>query len=178
MKGVLLLLGLLFSMCVLGQKTWSTSDGTIKFVSTKNSDVAATHNQVTVSINDQGEISFNLMVRGFRFEMAEMEDHFNKNYMESDKYPEASFKGRIFDFKKINLTKPGLYKVKAEGLMTIHNVTKKIVVSGTLQVENGALILKSKFPININDYKVDTGLGGMIIGSKMNVEVEGKCFSL
>jgi len=177
MKEVLLLLGLLFSVCTLGQKTWSTSDGAIKFVSTKNSDVAAVNNQVNVTINDQGELSFNMMIRGFRFEMAEMEDHFNKNYMESDKYPEAAFKGRIFDFKKINLTKSGLYKVKAEGLMTIHNVTKKIIVSGTLQVDGSAIVLKSKFTIDTDDYKVDTGLGGVIIGSKMNVEVEGKCQS-
>ena len=160
------------------QKTWSTNDGSIKFVSTNNSDVAAINNQVNVSINDQGEINFKLMVRGFKFEMAEMEEHFNKNYMESEKYPEASLKGRIFDFRKINLTKPGLYKVKTEGLMTIHNVTKKIVVSGTLQIDNGSLIVRSTFTININDYKVDTGLGGMIIGSKMNVEVEGRCAAL
>jgi polyisoprenoid-binding protein YceI len=110
---------------------------------------------VNVTISDQGELSFDMMVRGFRFEMAEMEEHFNKNYMESDKYPKASFKGRIFDFKKISLTKPGLYKVKAEGLMTIHNVTKKIIVSGTLQVDGSAIVLTSKFTINIGDYKVD-----------------------
>jgi polyisoprenoid-binding protein YceI len=162
----------------LGQKTWSASNGIIKFVSAKNSDVAAANNQVSMTVNEQGEISFNLLVREFKFEMSEMEEHFNRNYMETEKYPEASFRGRIFDFKKINLTKAGLYKVKAEGLMTIHNVAKKIVVSGTLQIlDGGAIVLKSKFPIDIDDYKVDTGLGGMIIGSTMNVEVEGRCES-
>ena len=177
MRWILLSLFLLLCICTLGQKTWSTDSGTIKFVSTNNSDVAATHKNVKVTVNDQGEIAFNLLIREFRFEMSEMEEHFNRNYMDSEKYPQASFKGRIFDFKKINLKKQGLYKVKSEGLMTIHNVTKKIVVSGTLQVDNGSVIIKSKFIININDYEVDTGLGGMIIGSKMRVEVEGRCIN-
>ena len=178
MRAALLSICLLLCICALGQNTWNTNNGVIKFVSTKNEDVSAVNNEVHVVITDQGDVSFNLLIKNFRFEMSEMEEHFNRNYMDSEKYPEASFKGRIFDFKKINLAKPGLYKVKSEGLMTIHNVTKKIVVSGTLQIDNGSLTVKSKFAVNINDYEVDTGLGGMIIGSKMNVEVEGRCTAL
>jgi polyisoprenoid-binding protein YceI len=104
-----------------------------------------------------------------------MEDHFNKNYMESDKYPEASFKGKILGFKKINLNKPGYYKVQTEGEMVIHNVTKKILVAGTLRIDKGVVTIRSKFPISISDYKIDTGLGGVLIGSKMNVDVDAKC---
>ena len=174
-KVIMLCCFLVTAYIIQAQSTWSGSNGTIKFVSSSNSDVTAINNQVKVNINDQGAISFNVLIREFRFEMAEMEEHFNRNYMDSDKYPEASFKGRIFDFKKINLTKPGLYKVKSEGLMTIHGVTKKVVASGSLQVENDVVIIKSKFTVHINDYKVDTGLGGMIIGNKMNIEVEGRC---
>lgn len=177
-KIIILLCILVCSVAVHAQKKWSDSNAVIKFVSTKNSDVAASDNRVHVTINDQGQMNFSLQVRDFRFDMAEMEEHFNKNYLESDKYPQASFNGRIFDFKKVNLSRSGLYKVKAEGLLSIHNVSKKIVVSGTLQVDGNKLILHSKFTIDINDYKVDTGLGGMIIGSKMNIEVNAKCASI
>ncbi|HYF29545.1 MAG TPA: YceI family protein [Chitinophagaceae bacterium] len=146
-------------------------------MSTKNSDVSAVNNNVVVNVNEEGMINFELLVRDFRFDMAEMEEHFNKNYLESDKYPQAFFKGRIYSFKTINLTKPGLYKVKAEGDLSIHNVTKKIVVTGTLQVDKGVIVLQSKFSIDIDDYKIETGLGGMIVGSKMDVEVSARCFA-
>lgn len=159
----------------IGQKVFSAGDATVKFVSTKNSDVTAINNHVNATVTELGEISFSLLIREFKFDMVEMEEHFNKNYLESDKYPEASFKGRIFDFKKIDLTRPGVYKVKAEGQMTIHNVTKRVVAAGILQVERNAIILNSKFAINISDFNIDTGLGGVIIGSKMNVEVRAAC---
>lgn len=157
------------------QKTLSTGNASVKFVSARNSDVSAVNNKVNVTINEAGDISFRLLIREFKFEMAEMEAHFNKEYLESDKYPNASFKGKLPGFRKIDLTKAGLYKVQAEGEMSIHNVTRRIIVSGTLQIDKNAVILQANFSININDYKIDTGLGGVIIGSKMNIDVTAKC---
>jgi hypothetical protein len=61
-------------------------------------------------------------------------------------------------------------------LPAVHaNVTKRITVSGTLQIDKGTANLHAKFSIGIDDYKIDTGLGGLIIGSKMEVEVSAKC---
>ena len=157
------------------QKTLSSANAVIKFVSTRNSDVQAVNSKVNVTINDAGEISFTLLIRDFKFDMEQMEDHFNKEYMESDKYPNASFKGKIQGLNKIDLTKARLHKVNVAGELSIHNVTKKVVVNGTLQVEKTAVNIKAKFVIDIDDYKVDTGLGGVIIGSKMLVDVAAKC---
>lgn len=95
--------------------------------------------------------------------------------MESDKYPNASFKGKIANLKKIDFTKPGLYKVQAEGDLSIHNVTRKIVVNGTLKVEKDTVNINAKFSINVSDYNIDTGLGGALIGNQMNIEVTGRC---
>ena len=154
------------------QKTVSSGNAVIKFVSTRNSDVQAVNSKVNVTINDAGEISFKLLIRDFKFAMEQMEEHFNKEYMESEKYPNASFKGKI---NKLDLSKPGTYKVNAAGELSIHNVTKKVVVNGTLQVERTAVNIKAKFVIDIDDYKVETGLGGVLIGSKMMVDVAAKC---
>lgn len=154
------------------QKTLSSGNAVIKFVSTRNSDVQAVNSKVNVTLNEAGEISFKLLIRDFKFAMEQMEEHFNKEYMESEKYPNASFKGKI---NKLDLSKPGTYKVNVAGELSIHNVTKKVVVNGTLQVERTAVNIKAKFVIDIDDYKVETGLGGVIIGSKMMVDVAAKC---
>ncbi|HYE56445.1 MAG TPA: YceI family protein [Chitinophagaceae bacterium] len=172
-------IGLCCLLCCMhmacAQKILSTGNGVIKFVSTRNGDVSAVNKEVNANISETGDISFKLLVRDFRFAMAEMEEHFNKEYLESDKYPNATFTGRLVGIRKIDLIKKGYYKVQAAGDMTIHNVTKKITVSGTLRIEGNAVTINAKFPINIDDYNIDTGLGGVIIGNKMNVEVLAKC---
>lgn len=172
MRSLLLLICVCFCGLANAQKTLSTGNAVIKFVSTRNSDVQAVNSKVNVTINDAGDIHFNLLIKDFKFSMETMEEHFNKEYMESDKYPNAFFKGKI---NKGYLTKPGVYKVNAAGELSIHNITKKVVVNGTLQVEKTAVSIKAKFVIDIDDYKVDTGLGGVIIGSKMEVDVAAKC---
>ena len=173
---------LFFMLCLVSccsfanaQKTLSSGNAIIKFVSTRNSDVQAVNSKVNVTVNEAGEISFKLLIRDFKFAMEQMEEHFNKEYMESDKYPQASFKGKIQGLNKIDFTKTGLYKVNVAGKLSIHNATKKVVVSGTLQVERAAVSIKAKFIIDIDDHKIDTGLGGIIIGNKMSVDVAAKC---
>lgn len=158
------------------QKTVSAKNAVIKFVSTRNSDVQAVNNKASVTLSETGAVNFSLLVKDFKFAMADMEDHFNKEYMESDKYPNAYFKGRVLGMNKIDLTKNATYKVKAEGEMLMRNVVKKILVSGTLQVDKSRVNIKAKFTVDIDDYKIDTGLGGVIIGDKMNIEVAAILF--
>ncbi|HYE55547.1 MAG TPA: YceI family protein, partial [Chitinophagaceae bacterium] len=110
-----------------------------------------------------------------KFAMGEMEEHFNKEYLESDKYPHAWFKGKLQDAGAIDLTKAGVYKVQAQGELVIHNVARQVTVAGSLQVDRSSITLRAKFQLNIEDYKIETGLGGIIIGDRMNVEVVAKC---
>ena len=53
-----------------------------------------------------------------------MEEHFNENYMESNTFPKANFKGTITDLGKVNFSKDGTYPVTVKGDLTIHGVTK------------------------------------------------------
>jgi len=82
-----------------------------------------------------------------------MEEHFNEKYMNSDQYPKSTFQG------KINGLNPSLLSaaqdVRAEGKLTIHGVTKDVLIPGTLQNIDGKWFLKSKFKIKLEDYKVD-----------------------
>jgi polyisoprenoid-binding protein YceI len=83
-----------------------------------------------------------------------MEEHFNENYMETDKFPKATFKGKINDLSKINLTADGSYPVQVTGEITIHGVTKTITTPGTISVKSGIITATSTFRVKPADYKI------------------------
>jgi polyisoprenoid-binding protein YceI len=83
-----------------------------------------------------------------------MEEHFNENYMESAKFPKATFKGQIANLKDINFTKDGVYNATIEGDLTIHGVTKHITQKGTVEVAKGKIIAKAKFGVKPEDYNI------------------------
>jgi hypothetical protein len=83
-----------------------------------------------------------------------MEEHFNENYMESDKIPKSVFKGKITNLASVDFTKTGTYNVTVEGDLTIHDVTNKISTKGTIEVVTGGINANSKFSIVPEDYKI------------------------
>jgi len=83
-----------------------------------------------------------------------MQEHFNENYMESDKYPSSTFVGKITNLGDVPLNKDGSYPVKVEGKLTIHGVTKDITVKGSLDVKGGVITGNSVFYILLTDYKI------------------------
>jgi polyisoprenoid-binding protein YceI len=84
-----------------------------------------------------------------------MEEHFNENYMESDKIPKAMFKGKITNLSSVDFTKTGTYDVTVDGDLTIHDVTNKISTKGTLEVVSGGLNANAKFKIVPEEYKIN-----------------------
>ena len=83
-----------------------------------------------------------------------MQEHFNENYMESNKYPNATFKGQIENYKKIDPTKNGKATVKIKGDLTIHGVTKPIVTDAEINVVNGKIDADAQFNIAVADYNI------------------------
>jgi polyisoprenoid-binding protein YceI len=83
-----------------------------------------------------------------------MQEHFNENYMETEKFPKSTFKGKIEDLSKVNFTKDGTYPVIITGEMTIHGVTKPFSCSGTLDVQAGKIVGKSSYKIIPEDYGI------------------------
>jgi polyisoprenoid-binding protein YceI len=133
-----------------------TKNGSISFFSkTSVEDIKADHNQVMSVINTQtGELQFSLLVKGFHFKKALMEEHFNSDYMESDKFPKAGFKGSISDISKVNFAKDGSYPVTVSGDLTLHGVTKSTTANGTITVTNGKISGNSKFMVTVADYNI------------------------
>jgi polyisoprenoid-binding protein YceI len=83
-----------------------------------------------------------------------MEEHFNENYMESDKIPKSTFKGKITNISSVDFKKNGTYDITVEGDLTIHDATNKITAKGTLDVVSGGINANSKFNIVPEDYKI------------------------
>lgn len=152
---IILSLLTMFALSVSAQK-YMTKNGFISFFShTPMEDIKGENNQVAGVIDaSTGEMVFQVLIKSFHFDRTLMEEHFNENYMESDKFPKASFKGKISDLKSVDFTKNGSYEVVVEGDLTIRDVTKKISVKGTIEVVSGGLNANTKFIIAPEDYNI------------------------
>ena len=106
-------------------------------------------------IPEQEILVFQVLIKSFHFEKALMEEHFNENYMESEKYPKSTFKGKITNLSSVNFSKNGTYDVTVEGDLTIHNVTNKVSIKGTIEVITGGINASSKFNIVPEDYNIE-----------------------
>jgi hypothetical protein len=135
---------------------YMTKGGSITFSSdTPMEKIEAVNRQVNSALDfSTGNFVFKVLIRGFEFEKALMQEHFNENYMESEKFPGSSFVGKITNIKDVNLAKDGVYKVIVEGELEVHGVKNKIKVNGTLEVKNGKVIGKSTFNVAPKDYNI------------------------
>ena len=152
--GMLLLVSI--ASCALAQNIFITKKGQISFFSkTPLENIDARNNDVASVLNTQtGELAFAVLIKGFHFERALMEEHFNEDYMESDKMPKANFKGKISDFAAVNMAKDGIYPVTAEGELTIHGVTKSIHMPGVITLKDGQLEVVATFKIGPKEYDI------------------------
>ena len=140
---------------VFAQK-YLTKNGKISFFSDAPAEkIEAHNNQVNTALDvTTGEFVFKVLIKSFEFENALMQEHFNENYMESGKFPNSTFKGKVTNLSEIDFTKNGTYKTVVEGDLMIHGVTKKIKQSGFFEVKDGKIIANSKFSIALKDYDI------------------------
>jgi len=157
MKKIILIAAVLFASHfeASAQKVY-TKNGNISFFSTAPlENITADNNQVMSVLDTQtGELLFSVLIKGFHFKKSLMEEHFNENYLESNKYPKASFKGNISDQNKIDYKKDGTHTINVTGDLTIHGVTQKVSATGTVSIKSGVVSAVSKFKIKLADYKI------------------------
>ena len=146
---------LLFSLPLTAQK-YITKTGSIGFYShTPAEDIKADNNQVASILDvSTGNLVFMVLLKSFHCSKALMEEHFNENYVESDKYPRSTFNGKILDYSPIDPGKDGKKEVTVEGDLNIHNVTRKINVKGLIETTGGKINASSKFLITPEDYNI------------------------
>ena len=111
---------LLFILCtqaIFAQKNYSTTSAQVRFIAQDDSDIDALNKAAVCRLQSNGDLSFIMLIKDFKFEMADMQKHFNEEYMESDQFPRAFFNGKITNFNTVNFSKDGKYPVNVSGVM-------------------------------------------------------------
>ncbi len=141
---------------LFGQKYYSkvgqvvfTSDASLEKIEGKNT------NGLVVLDAATGRLECSVLIKGFQFEKALMQDHFNENYMESHKFPKGVFKGTITNMQDIHLKKDGAYTVVVKGDLTLHGVTKPFSPTGKVIVKGGKITASSSFEIMVEDFDIE-----------------------
>ena len=147
---------MLFTASLAVAQKYMTKVGTIKFSSdTPMEKIEGVNRQVNSALDvTNGNFVFKVLIRGFEFEKALMQEHFNENYMESEKFPNSTFNGKITNIKDVNFAKDGLYKIVAEGDLFMHGVTNKVKANGTLEVKAGKVLGVTTFNVAPKDYNI------------------------
>jgi polyisoprenoid-binding protein YceI len=113
------------------------------------------NNQVSCVFDaNTNRIVAKVLVKAFEFDKALMQKHFNENYLESDKYPKASFKGKIKDAENINFGENWNKNLEFEGDLTIHGITRSIGSPVEISMKNGQMKINCIFYITLKDYEI------------------------
>jgi polyisoprenoid-binding protein YceI len=118
-----------------------------------------------------GKLESTVLIKAFQFKRALMQEHFNENYLESSKYPKATFKGAITNLADVNFKKDGAYKVKVKGTMELHGVKKDMTSDGTLTVAGKNVKVNSDFIVKCADYDIKIP---SVVSDKIAKEVKVK----
>jgi polyisoprenoid-binding protein YceI len=171
---LILLIGTLLVTFYCNAQDYITRNGNITFYShTPLEDINAQNNEVASALNTStGALDFKAAIKSFHFKKAAMEQHFgDEEYMNAEKYPKASFSGKITNLTSVNFTKDGTYKVSVQGNLTLKDVTKSITVDGTIIVKNGTVAAESSFDVNRKDFHV---IGQAFVQSKIEDQIHVK----
>jgi len=167
-----LLVAALLPLLASAQDKYATRNGEISFFShTAVEDIDAVNHKATSVLDAAtGAIEFAVLIKGFEFEKALMQEHFNENYMESNTYPKATFKGKVAGVTAEQLKTAGTYEVTVSGELTIHGVAKPVSSKGTLVSDGkGAVKASSDFIVKPADHGIKVP-GGVNVAEEIQVK--------
>ena len=174
MKKVALFLTLaLLTQYTIAQSKYYTKKGKLSFYSDGETEKIEAHNSRAISIFEieSESLEFSVLVKSFIFEKALMQEHFNENYMESDEFPKAKFKGKAEGLSKLDLTKDGSHTLPVKGSLTMHGITKDISTTIMFVVKSGEISATSTFNVLLKDYGIKIP---SVVGNKIAEEIEIK----
>lgn len=134
----------------------ATKDAKVTFDATSALEsIKATNKSGSVALNIlNGDVAARVQVKNFIFSQALMQEHFNENYMESNKFPSATLKGKIVNINDLKLDKDGTYKAKVQGTLEMHGITNNVSLPATLTVNGGKINFNASFSVLCADYKI------------------------
>ena len=146
----------LFVTSILSAQKYATRSGKTSFIGSEETfeQIKAVNNVSTAIVDSSsGDIAILLFISAFDFEISLMQEHFNENYMDSSKYPKATFSGNIqnFSFEEL-LDSEKDYKIL--GVLTIRGIEKNVSVSCRLKKISKGLSLKTNFNVSAGDFDI------------------------
>ncbi len=166
MKKSILLFALIgLTVISFGQKKRTTTSATINFDATTSLDKLpkAENKTAVASLNTKnGDVAFEAIVKSFSFGNPKMQEHFNTaGWMDSEKFPTATFKGKITNLSAINFKADGTYSATVEGNLTMRGVTKPVNTTASIAVSGKTITATTDFTVKVADY----GINGPAIGA-------------
>jgi len=151
---LIIISGMTLSMIASAQSVYMTNTGKATFYSKAPlEDIEATSNKANCIVNtSNGEVLSIIAIRTFKFAKALMEEHFNEKYLESDKYKDATFKGKITE--ALVTDRDTSYNVNVTGTMKIHGVEQPASYTAAYSVKGGMPSLEGSFNITLKDYNI------------------------
>lgn len=145
----------LLSTVTYSQKYLSKTGHIWFFSSTAVEDIEAHNHQSSAIINSEnGEVVVSVLMKSFEFEKALMEEHFNENYIESDKFPKGKFKGSITNIEEVDFSKNGDYEAAVSGALTIHGTPKDVETKMNINVKGDKVRVTGKFSVSPSDFDI------------------------
>lgn len=154
MKNIFLSLLVIVSTSNLYSQIYIAKNCEITFFSAAPLENIAAINKAAKPIlnTSTNDIQTKIAMTAFVFEKPLMQEHFNENYVESEKFPYAIFKGKINE--TVDWKKDGEHKATATGTLDLHGIQKNITIDGTVKITGSEIIISAKFNIHIADYGI------------------------
>jgi len=153
MKKTIIYALLIFGLKVSSQ-VFTSEKCSLKFFSeAKLENIDATNSKGTTLINtSNGNFAVKATQTDFMFKSSFMQEHYNENYMESEKFPQATFIGKVNE--TVDYKANGTHSVTITGKLNIHGVEQPRTISGTIEIKDGKIIIDSKFDVKLVDHKI------------------------
>ena len=174
--GILIAAFFLITGFTEAQSRYYTKSGRITFYSNAPlEDIEASTKTVAALLDaTTGTLQFSVVMKSFEFKKALMQEHFNENYIESDKYPKAEFLGSYTG--DVNTAKEGKYPVQVKGQLTLHGVTKPVEVPATIEVKGSKLSGTTDFKVTPGDFNIQIpALVREKIARQIDVHISVEC---
>jgi polyisoprenoid-binding protein YceI len=156
MKTIILVIASVWAMQTVTAQKYFTKNSSVYFKTKGGLEtIEATNKAGNIIIDSKtGQVAFSVLIKGFTFKQKLMQEHFNENYMDSEKLPKSEFKGTISNNADVKYTTDGTYKANVSGKLTLHGVTKDVKTTASITVKSGVINVTCSFAIAIDDYKV------------------------
>lgn len=160
----------IFSLFAQGSKIFAVKSGKISFRSEAPFEtIRAGSNDLKGLLEIEKKLfAFKVRMESFDgFNSSLQKEHFNENYIESSKFPEATFNGKIIEDS--DLTKDGNYTIRAKGNFIIHGVSQERIIKSDVTVKNGKISLQSAFSVLLEDHNIPIP---KVVKDKLNSEID------